>query len=86
MDHLAWSDAGLILLFLAALLVCWRMVVWLATGRMRLYAGVRGRQYTTMQVNPGRFWTNLAVYAAIVILLVILCGQAWLGLVHRIAG
>jgi len=84
MHHLTWSDAGLLLLFCITLLICWRIAVWIATGRMRLYAGVGSAKYTTMQGSPFRFWMNLGVYAAIVVLLTILCGSAWLDLARRI--
>lgn len=85
MRHFGWSDAGLILLFCVAAFICWRITVWLATGKMRLYGGVHGRRYTTMMANPVRFWTNLGVYAAIVVLLGLLCGGAWLELLRRVA-
>jgi hypothetical protein len=84
MHHLSWSDAVSVLLLFVSALICWRIAVWLATGKMRLYGGIHGRRYTTMMANPGRFWTNLSVYAAIVVLLVLLCGSAWLDLVHRL--
>jgi len=84
MHHLTLSDAGLFLLFCVTAFICWQIAVWLATGKMRLYAGVHGRRYTTMMANPVRFWTNLSVYAAIAVLLMILCGSAWLDLVRRL--
>jgi hypothetical protein len=85
MHHLTWSDAGLVLLFCVAAFIGWRVAVWLATGKMRLYGSAHGRRYTTMMANPVRYWTNLTVYAAIVVLLAVLCGSAWLDLVRRLA-
>jgi len=84
MRHLTWTDAGMVVLLCGAAFICSRIAVWLATGKMRLYGGIRGRRYTTMMANPVRFWTNLSVYAAIVVLLVLLCGSAWLDLVRRL--
>ena len=85
MHHLTWSDAVYFLLFCLAAFILWRVVVMLATGRMRLYGGVRARRYATQAANPRRFWINLAAYVAIVALLVWMCGGVWLELARKIA-
>jgi hypothetical protein len=84
MQHLTWGDAGLFVLFCITLLICWRIAVWIATGRMRLYTGTSNVKYTTMQRNPGRFWLNLGVYVVIVVLLLLVCGSGWLELARKI--
>jgi hypothetical protein len=83
MHHLTWSDAVYALLFCLAAFIAWRVVVMLATGKMRLYGGVSAVKHATRTANPQRFWVNLAVYVAIVALLVWMCGGAWLELAGK---
>jgi hypothetical protein len=85
MHHLTWSDAAYFSLLCLTTFIIWRVAVMLATGTMRLYAGVSAVKYATRAANPRRFWINLAGYVAIAALLAWMCGGAWLELARKIA-
>lgn len=83
MHNLTWGDAVYFLLFFLTAFIAWRVAVMLATGKMRLYGGVSAVKHATRAANPKRYWMNLAVYAAILALLVWMFGGVWLELARK---